>query len=372
MMGYPVAAILGLALLAQAPKPVDPLPGPIDAHSAADWDAKFRATDGWIGGDAAYSVPISPDRTVWLFDDSFVGKVRDGKRIDAVMVNSAVAIQDGHGEAAKVRFVVRRGADGKPRSLLTPDDGKGWYWPQAATFARGKLHLLLAQIEGAGDGAFGFRQVGTWLATVPNPADDPLEWRFEQKKLPFFEASEKKIVCFGAATLLEGEDLYIYGIDEERGVERLPNKRMIVAKVKADAVADFPSWRFFREGSWVEDFHRAGPLADRMANESSVSRLPGRDQFVTVYTKFGLSDEIVARVAPSPVGPWSEPTTLYRCPEAKTDRKAFCYAAKAHPEESSGDELLITYATNSFDFAHVLNDARLYWPRFVKVTWKGR
>ncbi|HUC83726.1 MAG TPA: hypothetical protein VL970_00930, partial [Candidatus Acidoferrales bacterium] len=57
-------------------------------------------------------------------------------------------------------------------------------------------------------------------------------------------------------------------------------------------------------------------------------------------------------------------------PEAKWGKDVFCYTAKAHPMlSSSGDELLLTYAANSFEFSNVLNDARLYWPRFVRLTW---
>ena len=59
---------------------------------------------------------------------------------------------------------------------------------------------------------------------------------------------------------------------------------------------------------------------------------------------------------------------VYRCPEMDWPSKAFCYAAKAHPELASApDELLITYAANSWEFWNLFKDARLYWPRFVRV-----
>jgi hypothetical protein len=59
---------------------------------------------------------------------------------------------------------------------------------------------------------------------------------------------------------------------------------------------------------------------------------------------------------------------VYRCPEMNWSPKVFCYAAKAHPELTSApDELLISYAANSWNFWDLFNDARLYWPRFVRV-----
>jgi hypothetical protein len=48
------------------------------------------------------------------------------------------------------------------------------------------------------------------------------------------------------------------------------------------------------------------------------------------------------------------------------------YAAKAHPELAGPDpaDLVVTYATNSFEFADLLTqegERTLYWPRFVVV-----
>ncbi len=42
------------------------------------------------------------------------------------------------------------------------------------------------------------------------------------------------------------------------------------------------------------------------------------------------------------------------------------YAAKSHPE-LTGAEYVVTYASNSTDFATLVNDLSLYFPRFVKI-----
>jgi hypothetical protein len=337
------------------------------AQPAPEWNARFTRTSGWIGGDGAYSVAVTPQRTVWLFSDTWIGDVKDGKRTNATIVNNTVAVQEGHGDQAKVEFVVAQGKDGKPAALIVPADGHGWFWLFHGACVEGKLYLFLAQIEKTNDpGVFGFRQIGMWLGIVANPLDHPTAWKVEQRKLPCTVFSSERSLCFGNAVLCEGDHLYIYGIDEnpKRGGG---NKHLVVARVHAKDVADFAAWRFFRDGAWSEDFRHATRLADGLANECSVSFLPGRKQYVAVYTERGLSPRIVARTAPSPTGPWSTPTVLYHCPEASWDRNIFCYAAKAHPEISAEGELFITYATNSFDFWQVARDARLYWPRFVRV-----
>lgn len=34
---------------------------------------------------------------------------------------------------------------------------------------------------------------------------------------------------------------------------------------------------------------------------------------------------------------------------------------------AASDELVISYVANAFDWGKVINDPRLYWPRFVRV-----
>src|SRR5580704_7869805 len=88
------------------------------AVPAPDLDALFYRTDGWIGGDGAYSVALSPRRTLWLFSDTWVGKIRDGRRTDATIVNNTVGVQAGPG--GRVTYTIARGPDGKPVALIVP------------------------------------------------------------------------------------------------------------------------------------------------------------------------------------------------------------------------------------------------------------
>ncbi len=341
--------------------------GPPVVQSAApapDLDALFVRADGWIGADGAYSVALSPGRTLWLFSDTWVGKVRDGRRTDATIVNNSVGVQAGPG--GRVTFSIARGPDGKPAALIVPADGRGWFWLQAGVADRGRLSLFLNQVEKTDDkSVFGFRSVGLWLGTVADADQPPESWRVEQVKMPNTVFSNDRMLAWGAAALRVGDDLYVYGTDERRG-KGLPNRQMVVARVPAASVGDFAAWRYFRDGSWVEDFRNPSPLADGVASESSVT--PFGKGFVAVYTDGGLSPRIVGRTADHPWGPWSAPAVLYECPEVGRDRKVFCYAAKAHPVLSSGRELVVSYVVNSFDFWQVARDAKLYWPRFVRLT----
>ncbi len=49
--------------------------------SDSGWNAVFDRTDGWTGADAAGSVDLGDGRTLWLFGDTWISKIRDGKRL---------------------------------------------------------------------------------------------------------------------------------------------------------------------------------------------------------------------------------------------------------------------------------------------------
>jgi hypothetical protein len=229
------------------------------AAPAPDLDALFERADGWIGADGAHSVSVSPKRTLWLFSDTWVGKVRDGRRTDATIVNTTVGVQAGSG--GRVTYTIAREPDGKPAALIAPADGRGWFWLQAGTVYRGRLSLLLNQVEKTGDkGVFGFRSVGLWLGTVADADKPPDSWRVEQVKMPNAVFSKDHMLAWGAAVLRVGDDLYVYGTDERRRKGSL-DRQMVIARVPAASVDTFAAWRYFRDGSWDEDYRNPSPLA---------------------------------------------------------------------------------------------------------------
>jgi hypothetical protein len=246
-------------------------------------------------------------------------------------------------------------------------DGNGYYCIFVVTRAPGGLYFFLQQVETVNSkSVFGFKMTGTWLAAVENPDDPPTQWKIKQSKLPFGDFGGKGDQVFGSALLRDGEYAYIYGVDG-RKVKGRARDGMVVARVAAYKLDDFSQWRFLADGKWQEDWKRVTPLCGPMATEYSVSWLPGVKKYAAV-TSEGLSGTIKLRLSPTPIGPWEKPSQIFECPELKWPDKAFCYAAKAHPELTAApDELVITYAANSWEFAQLFKDARLYWPRFIQM-----
>lgn len=88
------------------------------------FDALFRRTSGWTGADVASTVPLAPGVTLWLFGDTWVGEIVDGKHVRAAMVSNSLAIQRGNQPpGARVEFFYTRPGTDKPTTLLVPAEG---------------------------------------------------------------------------------------------------------------------------------------------------------------------------------------------------------------------------------------------------------
>ena len=225
------------------------------------------------------------------------------------------------------------------------------------------------------------------------PSGSPLEWKITQRSVPFTRFAKDQSIFFGSAALEVGSHIYVYGLDSRRKAESGERKSapslqvsipggmgMIVARVSEDKLGDFEAWRFYAGGKWGTSFEKCQRLCEDIPTEFSVSYVPGIRQYAAVYTEGGIYGVIIVRLAPKPEGPWGEPIKVFDPipPGIDTWRdgkrwheKTYSYAAKAHPELSrSPNELIVTYATNSMHFADLFDDARLYWPRFVKLTFQ--
>ena len=235
--------------------------------------------------------------------------------------------------------------------------------------ADGKLYLFLMQtIKTDQDSVFGFEQIGTWLGEIENPGDDSLDWQVKQYKVPYGRYSKDGNRFFGSAVTKDRDFVYIYGADEDWS-KGMSGRSMIVARVPHNKMADFEEWRFFRDGEWQNNVMNISKFFNGIAAEYSVCYQPGIKQYVAVYTENGMSKDILMRFAPTPVGPWSSTYKVFECPDEKWHKAYFCYAAKAHPEISEADELIVTYVCNSSDFWQMAADAKIYRPRFIKIKF---
>lgn len=330
----------------------------------------FHQDPRWLGADAALSVPLGEGRTVWLFGDTFIATSDAHARVESKLVRNTVAIQTGvDPRVASMTFHWRQDSDNSPAAFF-PKSGPHWYWPgHGIRLAEGPLVIFLYAMVATGDEIFNFKTDGYTIVVIDNPDDSPALWNLRMANSPpsSFDAVP------GTAVVREGAYIVALAI-RQAGVHtgalvRYPTDLLVQGDVT------HAEWWAGEAHGWVPEaaLGTAGPtfvLADAGA-EGSLHWDERSGSFIHIASYgFGAST-IGLRTAPALTGPWSSPIVVYRPPESKGPRP-FVYAAKAHPElvGPNAADLIITYATNSFDFGDLFmpqGEQSLYWPRFILV-----
>lgn len=326
--------------------------------TGAQWpeaDAIFHADPRWLGADGAYSIDLGGDRTVWLFGDTFVAKTAANVRTESTMVRNTIAVQTGRDPTRATIAFAWKTANGEPASYF-PESGDVWSWPgHGVRIPSGPLVVFLSQVK-SDSGGLGFTTAGWRVALVDDPDKAPSDWsvRFVEGPAPGFDAVPGAAVVrdggfvIALAPRFEGShDAYLVRFDEKA--------------LARGTLA--PEW--WTGSSW--DPKGSPRVVIPSAGTECSLHFDGKRWVHVTSRGFGAST-IAIRVAAKIEGPWSDAVDAYTPPESKS-AKPFVYAAKAHPELGSGD-LVVTYATNSFDFWSLFKPegAALYWPRFVRIT----
>jgi hypothetical protein len=366
----------------------------------AEWNAVFDRTDGWTGADCAGSVDLGDGRTLWMFGDTWIGKIRDGKRQPgATMVNNSVAVHPTDKAAPwrppdprSVQFVWGlNDKQGRPTAWAVPPAIAGqaaadhdWLWCNGGGVVGvtrdGKGRRLIVfffrvRRNPQGKGVWAFTTVGTSFAVIDNVADLPERWRPKIYDMPDLGRMKG---AHDDLELLWGMSAYRErSISDEAGhvrifgtLKKAPfETALVMARVPSATIDVFP-FEFFNGSEWKGSFQLfARPLAAGLVSEFSVEEMDhgGRPKWVLIQSEPLLGKRIFVRTAPQPEGPWSAPRTIYSVPDVAKSRAYFTYAAKGHAALSRPGELLVTYLVNSQNFGDLVTDTTIYRPKFLRV-----
>jgi len=215
----------------------------------------------------------------------------------------------------------------------------------------------------------GFANAGYAVAVIDNPEASPAAWAPR-----IVDAAPERFDAVPAtAVVRDGAHVIAIAVRQE-GMHAGALVRYPVAALARCDVAAGEWWAGDARG-WVAVGSLGGPgpawVLDDAGSECSVHWDERTRSFVHVASYgFGAST-IGLRTAPSLTGPWSAPVAVFR-PAESDGQRPFVYAARAHPELRGphAADLVVTYASNSFEFADLLTmqgERSLYWPRFVAV-----
>lgn len=214
-----------------------------------------------------------------------------------------------------------------------------------------------------------FKVIGTMLFAVPI-RDHGLDFSaVQQKPAHLFKEIGASTFLFGAAIMNHSEAdgyIYIYGYKATMGLREL-----IVARVQKESFWWVDTWMFYSADGWSSELTDSTPVLPHVSCEMSVSYLnsgPHKGQFIAVFTHDTDTPYVAMALAPTPVGPFSDPQIIYKTTEKERFKSTtYTYNAKAHPHLSSATDILISYNTNTYNYAHNMSDARIYRPRFIRL-----
>ncbi|TDE39998.1 DUF4185 domain-containing protein [Nonomuraea mesophila] len=312
--------------------------------------------DDWTGADGTYSLKLPGGKDLWIFSDTFLGRVDpDGSRPPVVeeggttvFLNNTFAVErDGR------LSTIHDGTSDKPTAVMPPRDENHWFWAGDATLAGGIVEVTYQEYERFGEGAWDWRWHRNVVARfAPGRLDEPISVH----DLPSGHG-----VSWASATLKDGGYTYVYGV-EDLGSP----KYMHLARVKGQSLLG--RWEYLKaDGTWSPDEADSARVMSGVANEYSVSKVGSGYVLITHDTTEALNPNIVAYSSCSPYGPFTGKQHVYTTPETKGD--VFTYNAHAHPDVK-GDGLVISYNVNSFVNTDHYRDVTIYRPRFLDVTFE--
>ncbi|MBR6435288.1 MAG: hypothetical protein IKS45_02145, partial [Thermoguttaceae bacterium] len=277
-------------------------------------------------------------------------------------------------------------------SNLFPDR----YWIQDGIFLDGTLHL------------FAMRCGKNWkperidLISLPIRDDGKPDFVHAviKKDVPLQAHNENGQIVFGGAVLDKPIDGYYYIYGYQDNARERSRKDMVAARVPVEKLCNISAWRFWDGQDWGEDIKRCAPLARGISCEFSVSPIPPdrvgsqvevgntetssiegktssfcpcdyapgpeKGRFILVNTRHGISPLVEYRIGDSPIGPFTEPTTIYRAPEHKDGVSV--YNGKGHPDLSTDEYLIISYNVNRL--GRLPRNPMEYRPRFIRLRYE--
>ncbi|GAC1700467.1 MAG: hypothetical protein NVS9B4_01900 [Candidatus Acidiferrum sp.] len=330
----------------------------------------FPYKEGWLGGDAAFSIPLPDGRSLWLFGDSFVGRANQANRPGSKMVRNAIALSTCDPKTGwDIHYYWQDRHKKAPASFFDLRTGDFWYWPGDGIFYRDSVYVVLWKMKPKPEEKiFSFKTAGAVLAKISNISAAPDDWQVTY--LPLLDIPN--LVLSTSAVVQDGY-VYLFTLWEDDAHGR----PTLLARLPLTGLAEpAPHLQYLDQNNqWKPGFdpEKAFVVMDKGASELSVRyHLESKIWVAISGEPLFISNKIVARTARNLTGPWSAMQPVYEIKELVPstpgwDKDTFCYAEKEHIEFAQGANLFITYVCNSYQFSKLVSNMSLYRPQPVRV-----
>lgn len=390
-IGLVLALVLGAVLLDGLPGDDDRRRGAGDCapRTVASWAADDALTgefarygdddaraDDWTGGDGTHSVRLPDGRLLWLFSDTYLGRVHRPPN----PVGEAYAWRDTTAPLVRNSAVLMRDGrlEGTLPAPLFPDPAPNqWRWPVAARVeprspgsAEQVVRVLLwVRTAGQAPWVYGV-PTATEVATLSLP-----DLRVESIAKVLGQEQETDLsrrVLFGTTLVEEDGWTYVFGGDDGRPAAR-PASHAYVARVPEGALGDPGAWEYWNGSGWQTRARPRPVLGDgRRTGVGSAFSVVRQDGTYVLFTMAagakGLTT-VASYWSCSPTGPWHGPTAEFT--PALPQGGTAAYNPQTHPELSDDGRVVLSYDVNWLESAGAAvmlsRNVSLYRPRFVTI-----
>ena len=358
-------ALTPLIHLSGAPKSIV-----VETHASSVCQPNFPYKDGWLGGDAAYSIPLSAGKSLWLFGDSFIAGTSQNSRDGAHFVRNSIAISTCDVQKNwHIQYYWGQPNHSTPTAFFNSKTNNYWYWPLDGFLYGGHLYVAIAKLKNKpNEKLFSFETVGVYLAKISNLSFPPNQWKVEYMKL-----TEGVAYYPGSTIVLQDNYAYFFTVHEDLARK---HSHMILCRLplsKLDKPAAHLQY-FAKDRSWKRGLNGgdASVVIETGHSEMSVRYHSEFKQWLAVSGGGFLSNKIMLRTAPALTGPWSQQQVIYEIPEMSStnpwrDADTWCYAVKEHSEFSWANKLSVTYACNSTKPEKLIANMDIYHPQTVAI-----
>ncbi len=347
------------------------LVGSAASLAAEDCTPHFPFSNGWLGADAAYSIPLADGRSVWIFGDTLIGDKRVVISTEPRMVRNSLGLSTCRNGEWKIDYVIRKDKSGNPHDFFE-SKSPNWYWALDGFIQEDELWVTLLCLRSTPklkSEALGFETCGSDLARVTGLKSDPQDWKVE-----IFPLVADGVKAYpSATTVVEGKYVYLFALYENG------TRPMVLTKIPLTGLDSHPAAKMeylAKDDTWKSGLKPANAkhVMEHGNTEMTVRYHPERKQWLAVMNDPALSaGRIMLRTAPSLTGPWSDGEVIYQVPEMQKgtpgwDQDTFCYAGKEHPEFGNGNSILITYTCNTKKVKKLESNLGIYFPKAVRIA----
>jgi hypothetical protein len=191
------------------------------------------------------------------------------------------------------------------------------------------------------------------------------------------DSADSDPVIWGAATLVSGGYIYIYGVKPYNGgAAPFP---LYLARVPVGGLAAGDAWQYYAGGpgcsppssAWVTDPRSAAALRTGASAGFSVTDVNGTYVLLTSDTSGdGSAEDAVAYYAQCPTG-FSPGSPRYLVYQPHLPSGYLAYEYRIVPQFGSGSDVLVSYSLDTTVAGGNFGDITTYRPRFLDVKLPG-